>query len=1015
MKKGKKSLGQPEHDAGETTPSPRTEKTPVKSKGRNSKKPFYIVGIGASAGGLEALGQFFAPIPPNSGLAFVVVSHLDPTQKGMMPELLQRFTRMKVCQVEDGVKVAPNCVYVIPPNRDLSILHGTLQLLEPTASRGLRLPIDFFFKHLADDQKERSIAIILSGMGSDGTLGVSAIKEKLGMVMVQDIRSAKADGMPRSAIGTGLVDYVAPAEYLPAKLMDYVNHARRAATAPRKAEVLVEKTSGMMQKIFVLLRAQTGHDFSFYKTSTIYRRIERRMTVHQIADMSLYVRYLQENPQEIDLLFTELLIGVTSFFRDPESFEALKKEAEAYILEGKKQGETLRIWVPGCSTGEEAYSIAIILIECLEGLGKKGRFKIQIFATDIHKEGIEKARQGVYLPNIAAQVSPERLDLFFTREESGSYRIKKNIREMVVFAPQNLIMDPPFTKLDILSCRNLLIYLTADLQKKLLPLFHYCLNPGGILFLGTAETIGSFTDLFSVSDNKWKIFSRTESASALTNLMDFPSDLSFSDADRVRTPPEFQKDAGMTVPDLVQTILLEDFAPSAVLINDKGDIVYVHGRTGKYLELAAGKTNVNIYALAREGLKQHLGSAIRRALAEQADVTLKGLHVRTNGDDQVIHLTVKPLLKPDAMRGLLLVVFDNAPTPLPAKSSRRKNRGAAGQEIPIVEVWETELQQTKDLLQSTIEEMTTSQEELKSANEELQSTNEELQSSNEELTTSKEEMQSLNEELMTVNAELQHKIHELSRSSSDIKNLLNSTNIATLFLDNHMQIKRFTTSAADIIRLIPTDVGRPVSDIASSLKGVDLAKEVNCVLDTLVSREAEVQTADDRSYLMRISPYRTLDNVIDGVAITFTDISGLKEMERSLRESRDLIQRARKYAEDIVATVRTPLLVLDAHLKVVSASRSFYRNFLATPEATENEHLFNLGNRQWDIPALRQMLEGVLSENEFFEDYPVEHEFLEIGHRKMLLNARQIEQEDRDRQGPLILLAIEDVTDRLGR
>jgi chemotaxis methyl-accepting protein methylase/PAS domain-containing protein len=1015
MKKGKKSLGQPENVAGETSQSTSAEKTPVKGSGKDSLKPFYIVGIGASAGGLEALGQFFTHMSPSCGLAFVVVTHLDPTQKGMMPELLQRSTKMKVYQVEDGLKVSPNCVYVIPPNKDLSILHGTLQLLEPTAARGLRLPIDFFFKHLAEDRKERSIAIILSGMGSDGTLGVSAIKEKLGMVMAQDIRSAKADGMPRSAIGTGLVDYVAPVEELPARLMDYVNHATMTPPLPRRADILVEKTTGMVQKMFVLLRAQTGHDFSFYKKSTIYRRIERRMAVHQIADMSLYVRYLQENPQEIDLLFRELLIGVTSFFRDPESFEALKKELEAYILEGKKQGSMLRIWVPGCSTGEEAYSIAMILMECLEGLGRKSRFKIQIFATDIHKEGIEKARQGVYLPNIAAQVSPERLDRFFTREESGGYRINKEIRELVVFAPQNLIMDPPFTKLDILSCRNLLIYLTSELQKKLLPLFHYCLNPGGILFLGTAETIGSFSDLFSVSDNKWKTFRRTESGSALTYLTDFPSDLSFTDSGRVTTPPEFLKSEGRTVSELVQSIILDDFAPSAVLINDKGDIVYVHGRTGKYLELAGGKTNINLYALAREGLKQHLGSAIRRALTEKADVTLKDLHVRTNGDEQVIHLTVKPLREPDAMRGLLLVVFDDAPTPLPAKSSRRKKRGPCDEESPNSQALETELQQTRELLQSTIEEMTTSQEELKSANEELQSTNEELQSSNEEMTTSKEEMQSLNEELMTVNAELQHKIDELSRSSNDMKNLLNSTNIATLFLDNHLNVKRFTVPAADIIKLIPTDVGRPVSDIASSLQGLDLAKEVQCVLDTLVFKETEVQTSDDRSYFMRISPYRTSDNIIDGAVVTFTDISGFKGLERSLRESRNLIQRAQKYAEGIVATVREPLLVLDAQLKVLSASRSFYRNFKTTPETTENEHLYNLGNRQWDIPALRQLLEGVLSENKLFEDYPVEHEFPEIGNRTMLLNACQVLKEDQDQRGPLILLAIEDVTDRLGR
>jgi two-component system CheB/CheR fusion protein len=491
--------------------------------------------------------------------------------------------------------------------------------------------------------------------------------------------------------------------------------------------------------------------------------------------------------------------------------------------------------------------------------------------------------------------------------------------------------------------------------------------------------------------------------------------MSFIDGDRATTPPEFQKSEGWTVSDLVQSIILDDFAPSAVLINDKGDIVYVHGRTGKYLELSAGKTNVNIYALAREGLRQHLGSAIRRALTQDADVTLMDLRVRTNGDYQVVHLTIKPLREPDAMRGLLLVVFDNAQTPFRAKSSRRKKSGLAGEESPTVETWETELQQTRELLQSTIEEMTTSQEELKSANEELQSTNEELQSSNEELTTSKEEMQSLNEELMTVNAELQHKIDELSRSSSDMKNLLNSTNIATLFLDNHLNVKRFTTPAADIIKLIPTDVGRPVSDIASALEGVDLSKEVAHVLNSLVFKEAEVQTADDRWYFMRISPYRTIDNVIDGAVVTFTDISGFKEMERSLRESQDLMQRAQKYAEGIVATVREPLLVLDAQLKILSASRSFYRNFKTTPETNENEHLYSLGNRQWDIPALRQLLEGVLSENKFFEDYPVEHEFPKIGNRRMLLNARKIQQEDQDQRGPLILLAIEDVTDRLGR
>ncbi|MEK7804364.1 MAG: CheR family methyltransferase, partial [Planctomycetota bacterium] len=467
-----------------------------------------MVGMGGSAGGLEAFGQFFTNMPTDSGMAFVLVSHLDPTQKGMMPELLQRFTRMQVFQVKDGMEVCPNCVYVIPPNRDMSILHGTLQLLETSAPRGLRLPIDFFFRHLAEDQEERAVGVILSGMGTDGTLGIKAIREKLGMVMVEDPASAKFDGMPRSAIDTGIVDYIGPVKELPAKLLDYAKHP--SATLKQKP-IVEEKQTNAIQKITVLLRDQTGHDFSFYKKNTLVRRIERRMCVHKITNIDVYIRYLRENPQEIELLFKELLIGVTNFFRDHEAFEALKENALPQILKDRARGNVLRIWVPGCSTGEEAYSIAIILLECLEKVKQRGVCKIQVFATDIDKDAIDKARQGVYASNIAADVSPERLQRFFIKEDNG-YRLRKEIREMVVFAPQNVIMDPPFTKLDLVSCRNVLIYMTAELQKKLLPLLHYALNPGGLLFLGVSETIGSLTDLFSTVDNKWRIYRRKESA-----------------------------------------------------------------------------------------------------------------------------------------------------------------------------------------------------------------------------------------------------------------------------------------------------------------------------------------------------------------------------------------------------------------------------------------------------------------------------------------------------------------------
>ena len=970
---------------------------------RSARTPFYIVGMGGSAGALEAFEQFFAHLPPDSGLAYVLVPHLDPTHKGLMPELVQRFTRMKVVQAEDGMKVRPNSVYIIPPNRDMSMLHGTIQLLEPSAPRGLRLPIDFFFRHLAEDQKERAICIILSGMGTDGTLGLKAVKEKLGMAMVQKAESAKYDGMPRSAIATGLADYIAPVQDLPAKLIEYVTRSARISRARPEAE---GKAVDYLQKIFVLLRAQTGNDFSLYKKNTVYRRIERRMGVHQIDNMAHYVRYLQENPQEIDLLFKELLIGVTSFFRDPEAFEALARAAVSHLPAGPENGTPLRIWVPGCSSGEEAYSVAIILRESLDRLKQKGAYKIQTFATDIDKDAVEKARQGVYPLNIAADVSPERLDRFFTRDEHN-YRVKKEIREMVVFAVQNITMDPPFTKLDMLACRNLLIYLTSELQKKLVPLFHYALKPGGILFLGSAETIGGFTHLFSPLDHKWRIFARREAPSA---LLDLPSSLFSREFDRIEDMGVTRKEAELAIPGLAQKILLENYAPPAVLINDRGDIVYIHGRTGKYLEPSAGKANMNIFAMAREGLRFELGSAVRRATAQNTDVVMRDLKVRTNGGYQITNLTVKPVTEPQAVRGLLMVIFEDVATPFKEARAEKEKTGARGKQNAFVAELQKELQYTKEHLQTSMEEMETSQEELKSANEELQSTNEELQSTNEELTTSKEELQSVNEELMSVNAELQGKIDELSWSNNDMKNLLNGTEIATIFLDNDLNVKRFTAQATKIVHLIQSDVGRPITHMATSLTREDLVEDVHEVLRTLVYKETQVQTKDGRWYMMRILPYRTVDNVIDGVVITLGDISPLKELEGALREKERAAKEARDYAEGIVATVREPLLVLDGGFKVVSANQSFYRMFRVTAEETEGCLLFDLGRRQWDIPALRQLLEEIIPQSTEFHDFVVEHEFPDIGRKVMLLNARRIQQEaGRTR---LILLAMEDVTEK---
>ena len=972
---------------------------------------FYIVGMGGSAGGLEAFGQFFAHMPTDSGMAFVLVQHLDPTHKGMMPELLQRCTKMQVFQAEDGMKVRPDCVYVIPPNRDMSILHGTLQLLEPSAPRGLRLPIDFFFRHLAEDQGERAVGVILSGMGTDGSLGIKAIKEKLGMVMAQDVRSAKYDSMPRSAIATGLVDYIAPAEDLPGKLLGY---ARHSSVILKEKPAIEEKYTNAIQKITVLLRDQTGHDFSFYKKNTLVRRIERRMGVHQITNVDVYIRYLRENPQEIELLFKELLIGVTSFFRDHEAFDILSEKAIPQMLKGGVKGNVVRVWVSGCSTGEEAYSIAIILQERLEELKQKGSFKIQIFATDIDKDAINKARQGVYASNIAADVSPERLQRFFLKEGDG-YRLRKETREMVIFAPQDIIMDPPFTKLDLISCRNVLIYMTAELQKKLLPIFHYALNPGGLLFLGTSETIGNLTDLFSPVDDKWRIFRRKESASARMGMVELPLlPLSRGEGKPQRTA-RAHKGIENAVPDMTQRILLENFAPPAVIINEKGDIVYISGRTGKYLEPAAGKTNMNIFGMAREGLRIELAGVIRGAIAEKKSVTMKGLKVKTNGDYQHINLIVKHFGALEGMQGLLMVVFEDVVTPSRQAAPGKAKAGSVSRQSQWVKQLEKELAHTKEYLQTTEEEMKTSQEEIRSANEELQSANEELQSTNEELTTTKEELQSMNEELVTVNAELQTKIDELACANNDMQNFLNNIEIPTIFLDKDLNVRRFTPQATKIIRLIPSDVGRPITHIVSNLKYKEMIDDIEEIIQTLICKETQVETQDGRWYLMRIMPYRTRDNIIDGAVVTFSDITSMKQLEALQLDmkAKEILQNTLRYAQNIVDTVREPLLVLDADLRVISANASFYKTFQVTPKETEKNLLYELGNRQWNIPDLKRLLEDILLKNNYVNDYRIEHDFPKIGRRVMLLNARRIMQEGIGTQ--MILLAIADITGRQGK
>lgn len=839
------------------------------------KQTFPIIGIGASAGGLEALELFFAGVPIDCGLAFIVVQHLDPSRHGMLPELLQRITPMAVKQAENRMTIEPDCIYVIPPNKDLSILHDTLYLLAPVAPRGLRLPIDAFLSSLAKDRCERAVGIILSGMGADGTAGLRAIKEHGGLTLAQSPGSAKFAAMPSSAIEAELTDLVAPPAELARLLLDRIAHPHLTSTTEAPIQQDNADKRSAFEKICILLQTQTGHDFSLYKKSTIYRRIERRMGIHQLHAINDYVRFLQDNPQEIDLLFKELLIGVTHFFRDPAAWAYLEEKVLTDLIRSHSGNSLFRAWVAGCSSGEEAYTLAILFKEAVGQVKPSSRVELQIFATDLDPDAIARARQGCYPPSIASDVSPERLSRFF-REDNGNFRICQEIRQMVVFAPHNVTMDPPFTQLDILTCRNLLIYLGVELQRKLLPLFHYSLKTGGTLFLGSAESVGNFDNLFVSINTKARIFRREQVEQKSMNV-DFPTRHSLDSFTPTPTPLPNMSPPNLQT--LANQLLLQQFSPAAVLTNADGDVLFINGRTGKYLEPAAGKANWNIHAMAKEGLRQELILALPKALRAAQRLVIRNLSIGSKEETQIVDLTITPIVEPPSLKGMVMITFQEVAIikPPPRRRTYKQTDSARVQDL------EHSLQNALAEIQTIREEMQTSHEELKSANEELQSTNEELQSTNEELTTSKEEMQSLNEELQMINVELQSKVDELSATSNDMKNLLNSTDIATIFLDNTLNVRRFTSQATAIFKLIPGDLGRPLTDIVHELDYPELKSDAEQVLKTLVFSEKQIISRNNHWYVVKILPYRTLENVIDGLVITFIDISEAKHLEAELR------------------------------------------------------------------------------------------------------------------------------------
>jgi two-component system CheB/CheR fusion protein len=949
-----------------------------------------VVGIGASAGGYEAFTKFLEELPLDSGVAVVLVQHLDPKHESKLTELLSRSTRLSVIEVIKTVKVEPNHVYVIPPNKYLAITGGRLKLSPRQQADAPPMPVDFFLRSLAEDQRENAIGIIFSGNGSDGTLGLEAIKGADGLTFAQDPKTAKYAGMPGSAIASGCVDFILPPQRMAREFAKILLHLPAHTAADRDGKV-GEEPPALLGKIYSLLRSASGVDFARYKQTTLKRRIQRRMVVHQIEKLEKYVHYLQSHPTEVEALFDDALINVTRFFRDPESLKVLVKKVFPSLIKNRRRGVPIRIWVPGCSSGEEVYSLAICLVEFLGN--RAADYPVQIFGTDISERAIAKARAGIFRANIALDVSPERLRRFFSPADDG-FRIHKAIRDLCVFARQNLCADPPFSKMDLISCQNVMIYFGPELQKRVIPVFHYALQENGFLLLSSAESIGSRSELFTQTDKKQKLYIKTSPTTRPELIFNSP----VFTGDAVAAPAAEPVAPEPLLPNIEKTadrVLLHHFTPGGVVIDSKMQVLQFRGYTGPYLEHTPGAASLNLLKMVRSELEIRLRSAIAKALKHHGPVRKQITWAKSKDQKRQLKVEVVPFKVAPAKDTFLLVLFEETRRLEPQelrilkRGQARGGSGARATEAEILRLRE-ELAAARESFQTVNEEQEATNEELKSANEEIQSSNEELQSTNEELETSKEEMQSTNEELATVNDELQHANLEASRVNNDLINLLASIQIPVVMVDNNLSIRRFTPAAQKFFSLIPTDVGRNISDIKIHVEVAELDKMILEVIETLHLKECEVRDRSGQWYSLRIRPYRTKDNKIDGAVLALLDIN---ELKRNL--------------EQIGEIMWEPFVALDSELRVVRANETFYEKFLTVREETEGKFIYDLGNGQWDIPQLRTLLEEILPQSTQIKDFKVEHNFPQLGPRKMLLNARRLNSNESGKE--MILLAIRDV------